>query len=379
MAQHKSAEGDKTMYKISIHKTLVFLTALLLSLVLIFSGTANVVKAAEVQEPAVQEPAEKPDTREPDAKKPAAGEQGAEKPENQEPASGEQSAQDPDNEKPAAGEQGAQDPENQESDAGEQGAQDPDDQEPDAGEPDAQDPENQEPDAGEPDVQDPDIQEPAAGESDAQDPDDQEPDAGEPDVQDPDIQEAATGEQGAQDPEIGEIPMEEDELTEEDEFLEEDPAVDELPEEEIVTITTSGDTDMRVAPDGMSEIILTIPGGTELPVLAVEGDWVQVTYMEETGWIYRGNASDLSEEETVYAPKKVTIFTSRRMQMNPGETIHLTSILEGFEDCEAIKYQWECDKGNGFEAVPDGNGDRYAYSASVESLSWSWRLIVLFR
>ena len=65
--------------------------------------------------------------------------------------------------------------------------------------------------------------------------------------------------------------------------------------------------------------------------------------------------------------------------MAVGEEIRLTSLLEGFKDCSAIKYQWECDKGEGFEKVEGGDGESFSYEATVESMSWSWRLLVFYK
>lgn len=145
---------------------------------------------------------------------------------------------------------------------------------------------------------------------------------------------------------------------------------------ETVTVTTA--TDVRQAADGLSPIFATVAAGTVLPVLGREGDWLKVEAEGQIGFIYQPVQPD-PEQPKEYAPKKVTIFTSRRMQMTLGEPIHLTSILEGFEDCEAIKYQWECDKGNGFMPVPDANSDSYSFAASVETIGWSWKLTVFFR
>ena len=57
----------------------------------------------------------------------------------------------------------------------------------------------------------------------------------------------------------------------------------------------------------------------------------------------------------------------------------LTSLLEGFEDCAAIKYQWECDKGDGFKPIDGANSDHYSYPATVETMSWSYRLTVFYK
>ena len=83
------------------------------------------------------------------------------------------------------------------------------------------------------------------------------------------------------------------------------------------------------------------------------------------GYIHKKDVLGLPEEEpeadeageAVEIPKKVTIFSSRRTVMTRGETVELTSLLEGFEDCSEILYQWECDNGSGFDPdATDLNG-----------------------
>ena len=88
---------------------------------------------------------------------------------------------------------------------------------------------------------------------------------------------------------------------------------------------------------------------------------------------------DATEQLRTFIEKKVTIFTSRRTLMEEGEEIQLTSKLEGFEDCEEIRYAWKVDKGNGFEVVEGETGDTLTYTASLESLNWDWHLTVMYR
>ena len=182
----------------------------------------------------------------------------------------------------------------------------------------------------------------------------------------------------------GFIPSDSIEAIEEEEPVEEEP----VEEEALFTVAAITDVPVRIAPDGMSEIFATLPEGTETDVYAVEGDWFKVKVDGETGYVYSGDVEDQSRKEepeepapadqTVQTPKKVTIFTSRRTVMTPGEMITLTSRLEGFEDCTNIVYQWECDKGDGFEAVSGATGDTYEYPGTIETLTWSWRLKVYF-
>ena len=189
------------------------------------------------------------------------------------------------------------------------------------------------------------------------------------------------------------------------ETVTDDEVTEETPENEKMILKAG--TNIRAAADGMSEIIATLEEDTEAEVLDAEGDWVRVSVSEEIqGWVFRNGdeaapqepeeepaeeepAEEVPAEDTeepaepepvvvIPAEKKVTIFTSRRTQMEVGEDIVLTSLLEGFEDCSNIKYQWECDKGSGYAEVEGAVDATYTYPASEESMGWSWRLIVLY-
>ena len=190
-----------------------------------------------------------------------------------------------------------------------------------------------------------------------------------------------------------ELPTEElpaEELPAEELPAEETPA-EELPAEELpagetpapeATATAKGDADLRIAADGLSEIIYTIPDGTPLVVLGVEGDWVQVNVNDLVGYVYIDSVDGVQpsqpEVEDPAPEMKVTIFSSRRSEMALGETVYLTSRIEGFENYE-IMYQWECDRGNGFEIISGANTDSFAFEASVETLAYAWRLSVYYR
>ncbi len=157
--------------------------------------------------------------------------------------------------------------------------------------------------------------------------------------------------------------------------------VEEIPEE---TMDIAEGIDVREKADGMSAIFATLSANAEFAVLAVEGDWVRVVVNEQIGYIYKADLEgiiDLPEEkpDTAAPEMKVMIFSSRRTQMSEGETVYLTSKLVGLDGYE-IEYQWECNKhdGAGFRDVEGANGDSYTFNATVESLSWDWRLSVFF-
>ena len=74
-------------------------------------------------------------------------------------------------------------------------------------------------------------------------------------------------------------------------------------------------------------------------------------------------------------PLNVSIQCSMNGMVLLGDTVTLTSYVDN--DCEVLSYLWECDRGSGFEPVDDEVGDSVSFIASLESLSWNWRLTVV--
>ena len=142
--------------------------------------------------------------------------------------------------------------------------------------------------------------------------------------------------------------------------------------------------DVREEADGMSAIFASLPEGAEVTVLSIEGDWALVLADGREGYVFAADLAawlDLPEpEEDAVPERRIFIFCSRRTQMTEGEEVWLTSRIEGYEGLE-IMYQWECDRhdGLGFTDVEGANGDSFAFRATVETLSWDWRLSVYYR
>jgi len=273
-------------------------------------------------------------------------------------------------------------------------------------EPTTEEPAAEEPVTEEPVVEEPVTEEPVVEEPVTEEPVVEEPATEEPVVEEPVVEEPVTEEPVVEEP-VEEIPAEEEpveEIPAEELPLDETTSEEEIDEEALVEIPEVVDTplgaapvisladaDVRIAADGLSDIFVTLPEGTVLNVLSIEGDWVLVEIEVEglvmQGYIHKKDVLGLPEEEpevdeageVVEIAKKVTIFSSRRTVMNRGETVELTSLLEGFEDCSEILYQWECDNGSGFVAVPGANSATYSFKASAMTLSWGWRLTVSYR
>ena len=84
-------------------------------------------------------------------------------------------------------------------------------------------------------------------------------------------------------------------------------------------------------------------------------------------------------DEPAPEPKAVTILSSLGDDVSLGAPVTLTGVLEDAEEFTDIIYIWEVDKGNGYEPVPDADGPAYTFHATVESLSWNWRLSVYYK
>ena len=182
--------------------------------------------------------------------------------------------------------------------------------------------------------------------------------------------------------EITEEVSEEEIPAEESEEIPEEIPEEEIPEEEIPAeadeYITSGEAFVRRDADGLSDVLDTLPEGTKLTVLEETAEWYKVLLPDGTeGYVYRDDVAD-AEEAPVQTAKKVTIFTDRKSTVQPGDTITMTSKLEGFEDCASVTYYWMWNRGNGWEDIPGAHDETYSYTATIETLGYSWRLEVDF-
>ena len=137
---------------------------------------------------------------------------------------------------------------------------------------------------------------------------------------------------------------------------------------------------LREEADGLSAILESMGEGSELTVIAIEGDWALVVCGDVQGYVYLGDIADYLEEdadEETVVEKKVLIFSSRRSVMKSGETVKLTSELKGYDGIE-VEYCWKCDRhdGLGFVEVEDGNGSEYEFIATAKTLRYDWQLKV---
>lgn len=318
--------------------------------------------------------------------------------EAEEPAAEEAEGEEPVAEEPATQEPAAEEDEVEEPVAEEPAAQEPAAEESEAEEPVVEEPAIEESEVEEPVAEEPEIQEPAVEEFEAEEPEAEETEAEDPAGEEPASEEIIINEpveekNAAEEPKAEKTENVRTQSLEELEEYETPLGLDEYtrivltdPDQEIVSL--------REAADGMSPIIADVEKDTEIVVIEVEDDWAKVIVGETEGYIYLEdirNYLGLTEEETEEAEEptgedaedptanmKVTIFTSRKAVMVEGDIVQLTSRLEGFDGYE-IRYQWECDKGFGFEAVIGANADTYSFTLSDETLTWSWRLTVLYR
>lgn len=133
--------------------------------------------------------------------------------------------------------------------------------------------------------------------------------------------------------------------------------------------------DVRARADGMSEIITTVPADAEIAILGTEGNWYRVSVDGVTGYIFGGDIAGDDENKVDLSGAALYVFSSRRANMTEGETVYLTSQVVGV-DGYRLEYQWQVNRGGGFQDVPGATGPGYSFAASVESLSWDWQLIV---
>ena len=192
-------------------------------------------------------------------------------------------------------------------------------------------------------------------------------------------------------PEEPEIPIPQDKEPEE----EKQPPVEEEPEpyrEPLFLAKAKTGAVLRVLPDGMSPIVASTPGGTQLPVMWQSSDWYAVNvdvcvFGDDCLYAYKDDIEiphmgqkklNQAYDEREEPLKKVTIFSSQRVSSRVGDEITITSKLEGFDGYN-VTYIWKVDKGNGFEVVEGATDPEYTFTASAESFDWEWQLAVSYR
>ena len=93
---------------------------------------------------------------------------------------------------------------------------------------------------------------------------------------------------------------------------------------------------------------------------------------EEEADMHADEATEASEEKT----RRVIIHSSAGTCIINGAPIVLTIELEGFEDNAERTVIWEINKGDGWKEA--GTGETFEYLASLESLSWDFRVKVQY-
>ena len=88
-----------------------------------------------------------------------------------------------------------------------------------------------------------------------------------------------------------------------------------------------------------------------------------------------GEETAPTAEPTPEIEKKVIIHSSRKEVVTEGERIYLTSELIGFDGLNVL-YQWQADRGNGWENVENANGPTYSFIATKQTIKYTWRLVV---
>ena len=116
----------------------------------------------------------------------------------------------------------------------------------------------------------------------------------------------------------------------------------------------------------------TEPEENELPAEELPAKTDETQPHEEEADMHADEANEASEEKT----RRVIIHSSAGTCIINGAPIVLTVELEGFEDNAERTVIWEINKGDGWKEA--GTGETFEYLASLESLSWDFRVKVQY-
>ena len=71
----------------------------------------------------------------------------------------------------------------------------------------------------------------------------------------------------------------------------------------------------------------------------------------------------------------VNIWYETEGKLTYGATVVWKSSVNGVKDGDAVSYQWQVDKGNGWEDIPGATDPEYVMTLSKENAKYNWRLI----
>gem|GEM_PF-1171927 len=105
-----------------------------------------------------------------------------------------------------------------------------------------------------------------------------------------------------------------------------------------------------------------------------------ITFTAERLSVYSVIASDtepMENDPEIDTPvRRVTLHSTRGSSVECGQVITLTAELEGFSEEDQVLVIWEVNRGEGWEEA--GTGLTYDYTATEESILWSFRARVLY-
>ena len=74
--------------------------------------------------------------------------------------------------------------------------------------------------------------------------------------------------------------------------------------------------------------------------------------------------------------RSVYVYVRAPEELHLGDKITLVSVLQGYEGCQ-VTYQWQVNKGSGFEDIKGANGSTYSFAANESTLSYEYRVMVI--
>ena len=144
-----------------------------------------------------------------------------------------------------------------------------------------------------------------------------------------------------------------------------------------LTLTVSGGQVAEALAQGKGLSVSTLPGNIAATELSSTAAGDSVSFPVEWSAAFRIDA--LSAADAPVQPEQdglnVRIESSMSGMILLGDTITLTSFVEN--PPAVLAYQWECDRGEGYQPVEGAVEDSYSFTATEESVLWNWRLTVI--
>ena len=138
------------------------------------------------------------------------------------------------------------------------------------------------------------------------------------------------------------------------------------------TYTVTGLAECDEGRDDLFQLTLTREAGEEPGVYPIRADGEEAQGNYHLQFV----EGQLTIGQPLITELNVRLESSAGLIIWEGDTVVLTAVIEDRDENAQYVFEWEVDRGEGWEVISRGTEDSYSYTATAENMGWDWRVTV---